>query len=364
MIIKGVQDPSLQYALSFGIGLHHAGLVDSDRAIVEELFVNEKIQVLVATSTLAWGINSPAHLVVVKGTEFYDKKTDTYVDFPITDVLQMMGRAGRPQYDDTGIAQIMVQDTKKDFYRKFLHEPFPVESALHKFLHDHMNAEIVSGTIASKQDAIDYLTWTYFYRRLQINPTYYGLEDSSPDALNEYLSYLVEKTLHDLYMNSCLTYSGEIGVKPTVYGHIASFYYLSYKTIHYYKNILTEDYNPQGDPSNEHQFPDGDFPRLLYLLCDATEYREHPVRHNEDLLNEELEQRCRISLVELGRSDSTFGGNLKNKSYGDPHAKVFILLEAYLSRIKDFPCTDFETDIKAVQFHKYIYISYKTILYL
>ncbi|ORX42129.1 Sec63-domain-containing protein [Piromyces finnis] len=348
MIIKGIQDPSLQYALSFGIGLHHAGLVDSDRAVVEELFVNEKIQILVATSTLAWGINSPAHLVVVKGTEFYDKKTDTYVDFPITDVLQMMGRAGRPQFDDTGIAQIMVQDTKKDFYRKFLHEPFPVESALHKFLHDHMNAEIVSGTISSKQDAIDYLTWTYFYRRLQINPTYYGLDDSSPDALNEYLSYLVEKTLHDLYMNSCLTYSGEIGVKPTIYGHIASFYYLSYKTIHYYKNILTEDYNPQGDPTKEHQFADGDFPRLLYLLCEASEYREHPVRHNEDLLNEELEQRCRISLVELGRSESNFGGNLKNKSYGDPHAKVFILLEAYLSRIKDFPCTDFETDIKAI----------------
>ncbi|KAL6624933.1 Sec63-domain-containing protein [Neocallimastix californiae] len=348
MIIKNIQDPSLQYALSFGIGLHHAGLVDSDRAVVEELFVNEKIQVLIATSTLAWGINSPAHLVVVKGTEFYDKKTDTYVDFPITDVLQMMGRAGRPQFDDTGIAQIMVQDTKKDFYRKFLHEPFPVESALHKFLHDHMNAEIVSGTITSKQDAIDYLTWTYFYRRLQINPSYYGLEDSSPEALNEYLSYLVEKTLHDLYMNSCLTYSGEIGIRPTVYGHIASFYYLSYKTIHYYKNILTEDYRPQGDPTQEHQYADGDFARLLYLLCEAPEYKEHPVRHNEELLNEELEARCRMSLVELGRIDSTFGGNLKNKSYGDPHAKVFILLQAFLGRIKDLPCTDFETDIKSI----------------
>lgn len=49
-------------------------------------------QVLVATSTLAWGVNTPAHLVVIKGTEFFDAPTRRYVDFPITDVLQV--RAG------------------------------------------------------------------------------------------------------------------------------------------------------------------------------------------------------------------------------------------------------------------------------
>ena len=44
------------------------------------------------------------------------------------DVLQMMGRAGRPQFDDQGKAVILVHDIKKDFYKKFLYEPFPVES--------------------------------------------------------------------------------------------------------------------------------------------------------------------------------------------------------------------------------------------
>jgi activating signal cointegrator complex subunit 3 len=49
------------------------------------------LQILVATSTLAWGVNTPAHLVVIKGTEYYDAPSRRYVDFPITDVLQVWG---------------------------------------------------------------------------------------------------------------------------------------------------------------------------------------------------------------------------------------------------------------------------------
>jgi replicative superfamily II helicase len=40
----------------------------------------------------------------------------------------MIGRAGRPQYDTSAVAVVFVQDTKKNFYKRFLYEPFPVES--------------------------------------------------------------------------------------------------------------------------------------------------------------------------------------------------------------------------------------------
>lgn len=68
LIISNIVDVDLKQFLAFGIGIHHAGLQERDRKTVEELFVNQKIQVLIATATLAWGVNFPAHLVVIKGT--------------------------------------------------------------------------------------------------------------------------------------------------------------------------------------------------------------------------------------------------------------------------------------------------------
>jgi len=111
-------DAALRHTLVYGVGLHHAGLNDHDRSTVEELFVRGRVQVLVCTSTLAWGVNFPARLVVVKGTEFFDGKKGKYVDYPVTDVLQMMGRAGRPQFDDKGVACVFVHAPKKNFYKK------------------------------------------------------------------------------------------------------------------------------------------------------------------------------------------------------------------------------------------------------
>jgi activating signal cointegrator complex subunit 3 len=130
----------------------------------------------VTTSTLAWGVNFPARLVVIKGTEYFDAKLKRYVDIPVSDILQMMGRAGRPQFDNKGIACIFVAEEKKNFYKKFLYEPFPVESSLSAQLVEHLNAEIAAGTLTNIDNCVDYLTWTYFFRRLTKNPSFYNLD--------------------------------------------------------------------------------------------------------------------------------------------------------------------------------------------
>uniref|UniRef100_A0A914KRM4 Activating signal cointegrator 1 complex subunit 3 n=1 Tax=Meloidogyne incognita TaxID=6306 RepID=A0A914KRM4_MELIC len=203
-LLKDVRDDNLALTLNYGIGMHHAGLQHSERALVERLFVERKIQILVATATLAWGINVPAHLVIVKGTEYYDGKTHKYIDFPVTDVLQMIGRAGRPQYDTSAVAVVFVQDVKKNFYKRFLYEPFPVESNLLPVLPNHVNAEICSGSIVNRQQIVEYLAGTYLYRRLFANPAYYGIEQLNNKELTTFLSTTVDSCLVELCASYCI----------------------------------------------------------------------------------------------------------------------------------------------------------------
>ncbi|XP_067120382.1 activating signal cointegrator 1 complex subunit 3 isoform X2 [Centruroides vittatus] len=318
-VLQNVRDQNLKLTLSFGIGLHHAGLHERDRNITEELFVNQKIQVLIATATLAWGVNFPAHLVIVKGTEYFDGKIQRYVDFPITDVLQMIGRAGRPQFDEHGVAVVLVQDIKKAFYKKFLYEPFPVESNLLKVLPDHLNAEIVAGTVTTKQECIDYITWTYFFRRLLKNPTFYNLESTEHNFINRYLSGLVDRSLRELEIASCV----EIGednreMTSTVLGQISSYYYLSYKTVQMFQE------NMKNSMSME---------QLLKILTDSDEYDELPVRHNEDALNSDLASNCPLEVDKY--------------TFDSPHTKAHLLFQAHFGRLQ-LPCSDYLTDLKSV----------------
>lgn len=83
-------------------GFHHAGMVRTDRNAVEKMFDKGEIKVLVATATLAWGVNMPAYAVIIKGTDIYDPNLTESKNLSILDVQQMFGRAGRPQYDTKG----------------------------------------------------------------------------------------------------------------------------------------------------------------------------------------------------------------------------------------------------------------------
>ena len=47
-------------------------------------------------------MNLPAHTVIIKGTQIYSPEKGKWVELSPQDVLQMMGRAGRPQYDTVG----------------------------------------------------------------------------------------------------------------------------------------------------------------------------------------------------------------------------------------------------------------------
>jgi len=315
-----VSDPNLKNTLSFGIGMHSAGLSARDRAVVEKLFLERKIQVLVCTSTLAWGVNFPAYLVVVKGTEFYDAKVKRYVPFPLVDVLQMIGRAGRPQFDTEARAVVLVHEPLKSYYLNFLHSPFPVESSLLSQLHDHVNAEICSsGTIRSVGDFLDYLSWTFLFRRLLLNPSYYGLQATDSETLQAFLANLVRGVLGDLERTGLIAHESETGVlRALPLGKIASAYYLKYTTMSVFSEMLS---------------PEASVERLLEVLANAREFEELPVRHNEDKMNAELSRGVRWPV--------------NARAFDSAHTKTHLLLQAHLERLS-LPVSDYYTDLKSV----------------
>jgi hypothetical protein len=81
-----------------GIGIHHAGMLRSDRNLMERLFASGMLRVLCCTATLAWGVNLPAHTVIIKGTSLYNPSKGGFADLGMLDVQQIFGRAGRPQF--------------------------------------------------------------------------------------------------------------------------------------------------------------------------------------------------------------------------------------------------------------------------
>uniref|UniRef100_A0A8B9LIR2 U5 small nuclear ribonucleoprotein 200 kDa helicase n=1 Tax=Astyanax mexicanus TaxID=7994 RepID=A0A8B9LIR2_ASTMX len=296
--LEKLSDATLRETLSNGVGYLHEGLSSTECKIVEQLFNSGAIQVVVASRSLCWGTNISAHLVIVMDTQYYNGKIHAYVDYPIYDVLQMVGKANRPLQDDEGRCVIMCQGSKKDFFKKFLYEPLPVESHLDHCLHDHFNAEIVTKTVENKQDAVDYLTWTFLYRRMTQNPNYYNLQGMSHRHLSDHLSELVENTLQDLEQSKCISVEDEMDVAPLNLGMIAAYYYINYTTIEKEMDEL---------------------PILLNRDIYA-EYKNIPIRHHEDTLLRQLAQKV--------------PHKLNSPKFNDPHVKTNLLLQAHLSRMQ------------------------------
>jgi helicase len=117
-----------------GVAFHHAGLSKGLREIIERAFRERKIKVIVATPTLAAGVNLPARAVIIGDFHRFNRKILGYQEeIPIMEYKQMAGRAGRPGFDKEGEAVIVVRNKKeaeKVFKKYILSPPEPIESRL------------------------------------------------------------------------------------------------------------------------------------------------------------------------------------------------------------------------------------------
>ncbi|CAA3010418.1 D -box ATP-dependent RNA helicase D 12-like [Olea europaea subsp. europaea] len=209
--VSRIKEPMLNKTIQFGVGYLHEGLTSTDQAIVKTLFETGWIQF-----------------------------ENAHTDYSVTDLLQMMGDATWPLVDNCGKCVILCHAPRKDYYRKFLDEAFPVESHLDHYLHDNINAEGVS------------------HRHL-----------------SDHLSELVEITLSDLEASKCVAIEDDYLLSPLNLGMIASYYYISCTTIESFSSSLTYKTKLKG---------------LLEILASASEYELLPIRPGEEELIRKVNQ--------------------------------------------------------------------------
>ncbi len=305
-LLQRVNESALAESISHGVGYFHEALSPSDKRIVSHLYSVGALQVMVASRDVCWGIDLTAHLVIVMGTQFYEGREHRYIDYPISEILQMFGKASRPLEDKTSKGVLMVPATKREFYKKFLNEALPIESHLQAYMHDAFVSEISTKIIASTQDAVDWATYTYFYRRLLANPSYYGLTDTSHEGLSTHLSELVENTLKDLCEAKIIELDEEDDtVTPLNAAMIAAYYNISFITMQTFLLSLSGRTKLKG---------------ILEIVTSATEFESIQIRRHEDHILRRIYDRVPVKMAQ--------------PAYESPHFKAFVLLQAHFSRMQ------------------------------
>ena len=302
------------------MGIHHAGMLRNDRKLTEQMFADGAIKVLSCTATLAWGklskllendvfkhkaalshiifflhiylgINLPAHTVIIKGTDVYNPEKGKAMDLSILDVMQIFGRAGRPQFDTSGEATMITSQDSMARYLDKLVKEVPIESTFIKQLADHLNAEIVGGTVTNIQEAAEWLQYTYLHVRMMQNPIGYGINatdrESDPMLKGRSLELVKEaaNVLDQYKMTRFDTASGNLAV--TDLGRVASHFYIRAESVARFNEMLSRNSSPfEAD--------------LFDIICNAQEFENVQVRAEELEEMDKLKKECPLE-VKVGK---------------------------------------------------------------
>jgi replicative superfamily II helicase len=126
---------------------HNADLSRTQRAQIESYFKSGKIRYLIATSTLAYGMNLPARRVAICGVNRGINEVEPM------DIIQEFGRAGRPSYDDEGDAYLILGNDEVPYWEKVINDGIQVKSKLTQSIGFHLIGEISEQRVDSLEAA-------------------------------------------------------------------------------------------------------------------------------------------------------------------------------------------------------------------
>lgn len=267
-----VKDKELQNVCGSKVAFHHAGLVFLDRTIVENAYLNGRINILCSTSSLFVGINLPAFLVIIKGTKCWAQ--GDLVDYPESEIIQMIGRAGRPPFESIGRAIILTSFSDKAKYENLVLGSQKVESCLHTNIHDHLVAEVALGVIKSHDHAVRWLKSTFLYVRFTQNPAYYSSIPQTSEGVNNFTQRLAifgQRAILDLSENNLI--SGENDAfQVTNFGKSMVKHYVSFGTMKQFLRVSTSSTVQD----------------CLVLLAKSFEFLDAHLKHNERRLYQSI----------------------------------------------------------------------------
>jgi helicase len=160
---------TLARLISNGVAFHHAGLDNKERALVEDYFKDNLLKVIVATPTLAAGVNLPARRVVIRDYRRFEQNRGSY-PIPVLEYKQMAGRAGRPKYDEYGEAVLFARtEPEHDFLidNYTLSEPEEITSKLAspRAVRFHLLASIAAEMTLNRKEIDSLISGTFFFHQ-------------------------------------------------------------------------------------------------------------------------------------------------------------------------------------------------------
>jgi len=253
----------LSECIRSGVAFHNAGLTNEQRRRVEESFRIGKIKCIVATPTLAAGINLPARTVIIREMSRYDSDFG-HASIPVLEIKQMCGRAGRPKYDKFGEAILIAKDEEhKSFLLEnyLLADPEDIFSKLgtEPALRSHILAAIATKSVSSEEEIMSFIEHSFLAVQTEVS----FLEET----IRRILSFLEE---HEMIR---IDPSGT--VKATFFGRRVSDLYLDPASAVIFKKAL------EG-------FHDGCEFGILHALASTTELQPLYLRRNDGKWVEEL----------------------------------------------------------------------------
>jgi activating signal cointegrator complex subunit 3 len=276
-----IVNKDLKALVSKGIGAHNAGLCRKDRRLIEDRFLDGTLRIVVCTATLAWGVNLPAHTVIIKGTDIYEPGVG-FKDLSILDVQQIFGRAGRPQFDSYGEAILITKIERLNYFMGMMTTKISVKSQFEGVLLEALNAEIALGNITTLSEAYDYIKRTFYYVRAKNNPRSIGAD--TPMAAEERIHNLIEEKLTYLHTLKFIRYDRHnLLLESTELGRICSHYYVNCPTmekfcmyLNFYEDATLLEPGKGVDAQGDIEDQD-----LLAILAQASEFNQIQVRQDE-----------------------------------------------------------------------------------